>query len=130
MIPLQHISGMVSEALRSIRYRSVVHPLLWLTAIISPLALCLAFFSDADRFLFFFALACLPPAMLGLAYLGWSLVDADRLHSEEFQLQNRSLEIVESKAGGLVVNPVELQAVLNPYTDDSQRKRLGPGGKS
>jgi len=40
--------------------------------------------------------------------------DPDRLQTETYRLQTRSLSIIESKAQGIQINPMDIIDILNP----------------
>src|SRR5262245_710299 len=93
---------MVGDALRSIKSKSAVQPLLWFTAIIALPCLYLAATAKKDDMelwtrvvLFAFAGVAVLSLMAGYGY--WSIIDPDRLHSEEYRLRSRVLDITESK---------------------------------
>jgi hypothetical protein len=87
-----------------VKVSSVVNPLLWLAATVTPTALVAsvltAWLTSSDLLpVMFGVLAFLPPLMAGFAYAFWSIRDPDRLQSEEFQLKQTELLMVQKHSG-------------------------------
>lgn len=71
-----------------VKVDNALNPLLWLTAVVTPVSAVLAAFvanpALATAFLF---LAAIPVALVALAYFLFLFRDPDRLQSEEYQLK-------------------------------------------
>jgi hypothetical protein len=115
--PTDHLT----ELSKSLRTSSATSPALILTAICTPIALLLAFFSDPPLQYFFSAAAALPLALASLQILFFSFFDRDRLHNEshienkmiigriEPQLGDANRTITLSPNGDLADNPAQLE---------------------
>ena len=75
--------------------RTAINPLLWLTAIIAPLALVLAVLEgDSSARVFLFAFAAVVVTATFAAYFVILFRDPDRLQSEEYRLRQRALQML------------------------------------
>lgn len=45
----------------------------------------------------------------------FSIVDRDRLHTEDYHLRRKAMEITDSKGHTIELQPVDLTAIANPY---------------
>lgn len=100
--------------------QNAMTPALWLCGIVCPTCFGAAYgFRDQPFFCATFAiLGALPIVTACGLYIYFSVRDPDRLHSEDFRLRTRALEITESKGGRLIVDRVNLQEIANPYPSD------------
>jgi hypothetical protein len=69
--------------------KNVLHPLLWLTALVTPASAALAVASNGPLVFALMALAVLPPIATVVAFAIFSITNPDRLHTEEFLLQQQ-----------------------------------------
>jgi hypothetical protein len=122
---LEHISQF-TEAIKSARHKSAMQPALWLCLIVTTPALGFAIRSQGPAQGVLFAFAAVPVLLFVGAYIYFMCTDPDRLHSEEYQLRDRALDIVERKGGDFAISPKDLVSMTNPYPEP--RKAL-PGGK-
>ena len=53
----------------------------------------------------------------------FTLTDPDRLQDDDYRVRTRILDITESKGEGVIVSPVDLVSIANPYPHP---KSLGP----
>lgn len=119
-MPLDTIQALVREGVQSIKTKSAMQPLLWFCLFVSipcfGFAVYLGSFEGNNRVLLFLLVAVgFAPVLLFLsAYIFFMVYDRDRLHSEEYQLRQRELDIVETKGGKIVFQPAEVQHILNP----------------
>jgi hypothetical protein len=86
-----------------VKVSSVINPLLWLSATVTPMALLAAVISaylipDSALPLVCLSLACMPPVVGVVAYGYWGVRDPDRLQSEEFQLKQTELLMVQKNS--------------------------------
>ncbi|MCA3565460.1 MAG: hypothetical protein IOC90_12080 [Methylocystis sp.] len=79
-----------------VKVDNALNPLLWLTAVVTPVSAVLAAFvanpALATAFLF---LAAIPVALVALAYFLFLFRDPDRLQSEEYQLKQQQIELFQ-----------------------------------
>ena len=59
--------------------------------------------------------AAIPVVMFCFSYLFFMFKDPDRLHSEDYQLRNRSLDLIESKGTPISYRPEDVISIANPY---------------
>jgi hypothetical protein len=67
----------------------VLNPLLWLCAIITPVAAIAALFASVPLLYALILLAVLPPVATIFAFIGFAFADPNRLQSEEFLIQQQ-----------------------------------------
>jgi len=100
----------------TVRVRTALNPILWLTAVVTPTSFFAAWLAGFDTTIG----ACLvglgaSPVLVAVASFVWfALQDPDRLQSEEYLLRQREIHIlsksgevlVSSETGGLEPNPL------------------------
>lgn len=101
MHPNRNRSGLKSVLNRAavVRVRNVLNPHLWLTAVATPVSFGFAWLAGFETAagVFLLGLGCLPVISAIIAYAGYSIVNADRLQSEEFQIKQQELRLVEKQ---------------------------------
>ena len=105
-----------AAAARSLRVRSALNPMLWLTLTGGLLFLAAAVIFRDDDFLKY---ACVSVASLpvlatvaGFAY--FLLKSPEKLQSEDFQLRHETLQFIQSKSGPVPLQPTSINALTNP----------------
>ena len=63
--------------------------------------------------------AAIPILLFAAAALVFIFTDPDRLHTEEHLERRQAMEIVEAKGQGVLMNPVDLVDMINPYPTDN-----------
>ena len=119
--------------------KSAMTPLVTLTLIVTPTCIAGAYaFREKDALCLLLVIAgLLPPFVALLAYVFFALRDPDRLHSEDYRIKARVLQITEAKGGRLAINPVDLADIANPYPEvaaieqkqQASPRTLNQGGK-
>jgi hypothetical protein len=91
-----------------VRVRNVLNPLLWLTAVVTPTSLLFGWAAGFESFagLVLLALGCLPVIATLVAFAVFAVVDADRLQSEEFQLHQQTIKLIEKSGKVLNIDAV------------------------
>ncbi len=105
-----------SAAIRGLRVRSALNPLLWLTGLVTPLCILGAIYSSGDPELRWalLAFAAVPVIFVCVAFVVFAVKDPKRLQSEDYQLRHESLLLLQSKSGPIPVSPASLTAIANP----------------
>lgn len=96
--------------------KSALNPILWLSAISTPIFIIAGFLCGKDesfRGLFFYA-SLVPFSVALIAYVGFALLNADRLHSEEFQLKRETLKTIQQNTKNKLMDPQLMEGVSNP----------------
>ena|ERR1017187_6341330 len=87
----------VVSAAQQLRVRSALNPMLWLTGIVSPLCLAVAYaFRDTQTISWVLIFAAIIPIVvtcLGFAY--FAITKPEKLQSEEYQLRHETLQIIQ-----------------------------------
>ncbi|HOD36799.1 MAG TPA: hypothetical protein PLR20_05715 [Syntrophales bacterium] len=87
----------VIDAGGKLTVRSALNPILWLCAIITPLAIFLSCWLAAPTPTWLIILMSLPAATAVFGFLFLLIFDRDKLQSEEYQLKKISLELMQQK---------------------------------
>jgi hypothetical protein len=74
---------------RHVAKRDVIQPLLWLTALTTPICVICSLFAPHDLIFTLICLAGFPPLLVAMAYCWFAVTNSDRLQSEEFRLQQQ-----------------------------------------
>ena len=104
------------SAARSLRVRSALNPMLWLTGIVTPVCFTAAY-----------ALASVPPLCWTLVGLGalpilatcagfgyFVLRNPAKLQSEDYQLRHESLQLIQARGGPIPLEMTSITAIANP----------------
>lgn len=104
------------DAARSLRVRSVLNSVLWLTGITLPVCFCAAyaFREDSAVKLLLICAGLVPLAVASVGFVYFAIRRPEMLQSEDFQLRERALQIVQEKGGVSVVDGSSLSAIMNP----------------
>lgn len=98
--------------------KSAMTPIFWVCAIVSPTCLgtaTLIIDKSLGAAIFLIVVGVVPIFTACGVYVYFALKDPDRLHSEEYRLKHQALSITERKGGELVISPVEIESIANPY---------------
>lgn len=113
---LQRIQESTQRAAVKLHVRSALNPMLWLTAIVSPVCFIFAFvfrdYPELRNLLIYVAIA--PIAVTCLGFVGFAIFRPEKLQSEEYQLRHESLQIIQQKAGRISIAPASIEAIANP----------------
>lgn len=99
-----------------LRVKSALNPALWMCGIISlPIFLISTW---TDKFpLLLQVVASAPIFVTIFGFLFLLFFDRDKLQSEEFQIQKKSLEIIEQSDGLKIADASQLKLVTNPKAE-------------
>jgi hypothetical protein len=107
---------LATEALRGVKRTNAVQAICWVCLVVSVPCFYLAVKSPPGLMQIALTIAgFIPIGLFTVAYLYFMFKDPDRLHSEDFQLKSRSLDIIETKSGPMTIGTTSLQNILNPY---------------
>lgn len=108
----------IVEAGERIRVRSALNPILWLCAIVgAPATIAAAAKDRAPDWLI--TMAFLPVGVACLGFLILLFRDPDKLQSEDFQLQKRSMDILQEKG-----QPIRMVSYLNDMIENPNPPRI------
>jgi hypothetical protein len=105
------------KAARSLLVRSALNPMLWLTAIFSPVCFVAASAFRADQLISHVLIIAglIPPAVTCLGFFYFMFTDPGKLQSEGYQLQHEALQMIQQRrTGELTIDPTSLPATTNP----------------
>lgn len=103
-------------AARSLHVKSALNPLLWLTAISTPLCLTGAYvFQEASPvFEALVAVGLFPIISACLGFVFFAIFKPEKLQSEDYQIRHESLQIIQQKSGSIELPNVSLENITNP----------------
>lgn len=92
-------------------------PIIWLTGTAGPVFLGGAYvLKDVPVLCYTLTIVAILPLLAGVGvYLYFAICDPNRLQSEEHNLKAQLVSLIEAKGGAVVVNPVDLEAMANPF---------------
>jgi hypothetical protein len=104
------------SAAKKLSVRSALNPMLWLSAIAMSgcFAAAVVFRADPAILHFLIGAGCVPAAIACLGFVYFALFRPDSLRSEDYLIQQSTLQLVQSKAGPLTVDVVKIEALANP----------------
>lgn len=104
------------SAARSLRVRSALNPLLWLTGIASPLCFGAAyvFKSMSPIFEVLIISGLLPIGITCLGFCYFAIFKPEKLQSEDYQIRHESLQIIQQKTGSIEVPLTSIEQIANP----------------
>jgi len=120
------ITGYLEKALKSRQTGSAVSPLLWLNGVVSVPCLLLSAFVTPPISYALFVLGAIVVLFSLYEYRSIRKINPRLLQSEKLQFQLAKLDIVASKGGPLVIDPVNIEfshepkALAAPTAEDEQ----------
>jgi hypothetical protein len=124
---LERVARLAVTAAERLHVRSALNPMLWLSAIASPICFIFAYvFRDipAVRDLLIYS-GMTPIAATCVGFFGFAIFKPDKLQSEDYQLRHETLQIIQQKSGRLVVPPVNIESISNPAAAALPNKEAG-----
>lgn len=115
MAQLEQIAAKAVESGGKLKVRSALNPILWLCGIITvPAIVAASYITPTPTWLI--VLLFIPVATAAVGFLFLLLFDRDKLQSEDYQIQKRSLELIEQKgdAAPLMIDNKSLNVIPKP----------------
>jgi len=115
MPQLEQIAAKAVESGGKLKVRSALNPILWLCGIITvPAIVAASYITPTPTWLIVLLFIPVATAMVGFLFL--LLFDRDKLQSEDYQIQKRSLELIEQKgdAAPLMIDNSSLNVIPKP----------------
>ena len=99
-----------------LRVRSVVNPMLWLSAVVGLPCLGMGVWARNDSWLsgILIALGSAPIIVTLFAYVYLLFRDPAKLQSEDYQIRHEALQFIREKGSAVAINPTSLEAIANP----------------
>lgn len=113
---LENLGQHSQSAATKLNVKSALNPLLWLTAIATPLCFTAAYtfkeFSPVFEILSFVGILPILVACIGFCY--FALFKPEKLQSEDFQIRHESLQLIQKKSGEITVLASSIEQIVNP----------------
>lgn len=121
---LQKIGRLSHSAATALHVRSALNPLLWLTAISTPMCFsaAYAFRNNESVALFLIVAGLFPIGMTCLGFGYFALFKPEKLQSEDYQIRHESLQIIQSKSGKIDVTEASINQIANPIAGKLEHK--------
>jgi len=120
----ENIGQHTQSAATKLHVRSALNPLLWLTAITTPLCFTMAFaFKNSSpifEVLIFSGLFPMVITCIGFCY--FALFKPEKLQSEDYQIRHESLQLIQQKSGQIEIPVTSLEQIVNPSTPSPESK--------
>ena len=126
MIGKENIASKVVESGGKLSVKSALNPILWLCAIISiPSLIVIPFLENTPTWLIILILAPVITAVLGFLFL--LVFDRDKLQSEDYQLQKRSMDLIQIKGQDhpTIIDANTIQEIEEPDFIESEKIAKG-----
>jgi uncharacterized membrane protein YraQ (UPF0718 family) len=117
---IERLARLARNATATLRVRSALNPFLWACPVVGTVCFTAAYAFRADRTIaLMLAIAgVVPVGLLGVAGLFLVFFRTDKLQSEEWQLRQQTLKIIEQKGGTIRISPTVLEHVIAPVPGD------------
>jgi hypothetical protein len=106
---LETVTGYLEKALKTRQTGSALSPLLWLNGIVTVPCLLLSAFLNPPMSFAFFALAVAIVFFSLWQYTALVKIDPRLVQSEKLQFEMAKLDLVASKGGSVVFDPVNIE---------------------
>lgn len=111
---LETVTGYLQKALKTRQTGSALSPLLWLNGIVTVPCLLLSAFLNPPMSFSFFGLAVVIVLFSLWQYRALVEIDPRLVQSEKLQFEMAKLDLVASKGGAVVFDPVNLEFGTEP----------------
>lgn len=101
-----------------------MYPFLWACPIVAVIFIAAAYLFRSDHTIcLVFAIASVSPvALFCIVGLFLAFFKSERLQSEEWQLRQQSLQIIQEKGGTIKMDPASLQSIAAPHFLDTEQE--------
>lgn len=122
---LRNIQSFTQEAITRIRPTAMA-PALWLAAVVGVIFIPAAVVFSAQGAIVLAVLSFVFPALTVVSAITLNIYfafkDPDRLQSEDYALRAQAMTLIGQKGQGFILNPVDLEDVIDPSSSLDKRK--------
>jgi len=112
---LQQNSELSQSAAKSLNVKSALNPMLWLTAIVTPLCFGSAYvLKESSIFEVLIGAGLFPILITCIGFIYFAIFKAEKLQSEDYQIRHESLQIIQQKSGTSELPIASLENIVNP----------------
>lgn len=110
---VERLSNSTRGAAQRLQVRSAMNPLLWLSGIVTPVALAFAYVFRDDTFakVWLLCAGCAPPMVACGMFVYFALARPSKLQSEDYQIREHALELIRNKVVSFEVGEASLDAI-------------------
>lgn len=102
-----------TESGQRLKVKSALNPVLWLCGLITVPTLGYGAINPQLP-IWVIVIGCAPTVVALYSYMHFMFTDKDRLQSEEFQIQKRTIELAQQKGEPQPYDPRNMPAISNP----------------
>lgn len=102
-----------TESGQRLKVKSALNPVLWLCGLITVPTLGYGAINPQLP-IWIIVIGCAPTVVALYSYMHFMFTDKDRLQSEEFQIQKRTIELAQQKGEALPSDPRHIPTISNP----------------
>jgi len=118
---MQSLIKGAQHAAERLTVKSALNPLLWLCGILTPVLMTAAFFFDRSETLRAFCgpLVFVALGLVSLTVVAWfylALFRPDKLQSEEYQLRQQALLLIQSNTTTQAIDPAQIAGLIRSVT--------------
>lgn len=113
---ISKIGGQSHSAATALHVRSALNPMLWLTAISTPICFGTAYIFKYNEALtnILVATGLLPVVVSCLGFAYFAICKPEKLQSEDYQIRHESLQIIQQKSGSFEISGASIDQIANP----------------
>lgn len=113
---LENLGQYSQSAATKLHVKSALNPLLWLTAIATPLCFIGAYFFQtfSPVFEILVVTGIFPIVVTCFGFVYFAIFKPEKLQSEDFQIRHESLQLIQQKSGEIAILASSLEQIVNP----------------
>ena len=115
---IQAVARLSQGAAQRLQVRSALNPLLWLSVSVGIICLSFAYVFRDYVFLrnLLAVFGCLPGGVSCLIGVYFAMKHPEKLQSEDYQIKQQTLHVIEQKAGSIKLAPAALESIIQTAT--------------
>lgn len=115
--------GSAGSAAFQLNVKSALNPILWALGIITVPSIIVSLFATGGAQVALIILAFVPAVTFVISYLLLLFRDPDKLQSEHYQIQKKTLDLIEQKGEGFQIKPISIEAISRPQYEAIQARK-------
>ena len=121
---LEKLGQQSLTAAGKLHVRSALNPLLWLTAISSPVCFGAGYLFQENSLLsgILVGVGVFPIIVACLGFCYFACKKPEKLQSEDYQIRHESLQLIQQKSGDIEIPTASLEQIVNPSMQNIESK--------